>query len=152
MIYGSSRDRNMWRLIRFLRYSPIVPVFGDGKSLQQPIHVDDVAGAVLGCLRSDATIGGCYNIAGKHSLTYNEVIDTISKQMNKRIWKLHIPYLPVVAALKFFKRLHLPLPIKAEQVLRLNENKNFDYKEAAADFGFAPLSFEKGIRMELGTA
>ena len=44
MIYGSDRDRNMWRLIRFMRYSPIVPVFGDGKYLQQPIYVDDGAG------------------------------------------------------------------------------------------------------------
>src|SRR6185503_14964497 len=33
MIYGSRRDRNMWRLIRFMRYSPIVPIFGDGKYL-----------------------------------------------------------------------------------------------------------------------
>src|SRR5215207_11566942 len=37
MIYGSPRDRNMWRLIRFMRYSPVAPVFGDGKYLQQPI-------------------------------------------------------------------------------------------------------------------
>src|SRR5262245_5617986 len=27
MIYGSPRDRNMWRLIRWMRVSPIVPVF-----------------------------------------------------------------------------------------------------------------------------
>ena len=27
MIYGSPRDRNMWRLIRLMRISPVVPVF-----------------------------------------------------------------------------------------------------------------------------
>jgi nucleoside-diphosphate-sugar epimerase len=47
MIYGSPRDRNMWRLIRLLRVTPIMPIFGDGESLQQPIFVDDVAQAVL---------------------------------------------------------------------------------------------------------
>ena len=67
MIYGSDRDRNMWRLIRFMRYSPIVPIFGDGTSLQQPIYVDDVAQAIVGCLGSDKTIGKSYNIAGKHT-------------------------------------------------------------------------------------
>src|SRR5215475_8279022 len=86
MIYGSPRDRNMWRLIRFMKYSPIIPIFGDGKYLQQPIYVDDVAAAILGCLKSDVTIGKSYNIAGKHPLTYNEVIDTLVKQMNKRVW------------------------------------------------------------------
>lgn len=149
MIYGSPRDRNMWRLIRFMRLSPIVPVFGDGKFLQQPIYVDDVAAAILGCLKSDATIGRSYNIAGKHPLTYNEVIDTIARLMNKRIWKLHVPSKPVVSLLALFERMRIPFPIKAEQVLRLNENKDFGYAEAQRDFGFNPLAFKEGIRMEL---
>jgi nucleoside-diphosphate-sugar epimerase len=149
MIYGSPRDRNMWRLIRFMRLSPIVPIFGDGKYLQQPIHVDDVAAAVLGCLKSDVTIGVSYNIAGKHPLTYNEVIDTIANAMNKRVWKLHIPSKPVVSLLGLFERIHIPFPIKAEQVLRLNENKDFSYLEAQRDFGFSPLAFEEGIKIEM---
>ncbi|MBK9928200.1 MAG: NAD(P)H-binding protein [Anaerolineales bacterium] len=148
MIYGSPRDRNMWRLIKFMRLSPIVPIFGDGKYLQQPIYVDDVAAAILGCLKADMTIGKSYNIAGKHALTYNEVIDTIAKAMNKRVWKLHVPSKPVVGLLKFFEKIRIPFPIKAEQVLRLNENKDFSYAEASRDFGFTPLSFEEGINME----
>ncbi|MDL1910253.1 NAD-dependent epimerase/dehydratase family protein [Chloroflexi bacterium CFX6] len=150
MIYGGPRDRNMWRLIRFMKVAPIVPVFGDGKYLQQPIYVDDVAAAILGCLKSDVTIGRSYNIAGRHPLTYNEVVDTIAKAMNKRVWKLHIPSRSVVGLLKFFEKIHFPFPIKAEQVLRLNENKDFSYADAHKDFGFSPLSFEEGIGSELG--
>jgi len=152
MIYGSPRDRNMWRLIRFMRYSSIVPVFGDGNYLQQPIYVDDVAQAILGCLQSDEAIGKCYNIAGKHPLTYNEVIDTIAKQMNRRVWKLHIPSRPIVSLLGLFERMRIPFPIKAEQVLRLNENKDFSYTEAQRDFGFSPVSFEAGIKLESESA
>jgi nucleoside-diphosphate-sugar epimerase len=113
--------------------------------------VDDVAAAVLGCLKSDVTIGKSYNIAGKHPLTYNEVIDTIAKAMNKRIWKLYIPSKPVVGLLKLFEKISIPFPIKAEQVLRLNENKDFSYVEAQKDFGFSPLSFEEGIKIELSS-
>ena len=149
MIYGSPRDRNMWRMIQFMRRSPIVPIFGDGNSLQQPIHVDDVAQAVIQCLVSGKTICKSYNIAGKHPLTYNQVIDTIAAQINKRVMKFHIPSATAVAVMRFFERLHIPLPIKAEQVLRLNENKDFEYEDAANDFGFTPLSFEDGLRMEL---
>lgn len=149
MIYGSPRDRNMWRLIRFMRYSPIVPVFGNGKHLQQPVHVDDVAWAIVSCLANEKTIGKAYNIAGKHPLTYNEVIDTIARLMNKRVWKLHIPSKPAVSLLALFERMRIPFPIKAEQVLRLNENKDFSYAEAQRELGFSPLSFEEGIGMEL---
>jgi nucleoside-diphosphate-sugar epimerase len=149
MIYGSSRDRNMWRLIRFMRLVPIVPIFGDGKYLQQPIYVDDVAAAVLGSLRSEVASGKSYNIAGERPLTYNEVIDTIAKAMNKRVWKLHIPSKPVVSLLGVFERMRIPFPVKAEQVLRLNENKDFSYAEAGMDLGFSPRSFEEGISSEL---
>jgi len=149
MIYGGPRDRNMWRLIKFMCLSPIIPIFGDGKYLQQPIYMDDVASAVLGCLQADITIGVSYNIAGKHPLTYNEVIDTLAKAMNKRVWKIHIPSKPVVGLLKLFEKTHIPFPIKAEQVLRLNENKDFSYANAQNDFGFSPRSFDEGIRLEL---
>ena len=151
MIYGSPRDRNMWRLIRFMRYSPIVPVFGDGAHayLQQPIHVDDVAQAVVSCLSNAKTIGKSYNIAGKYPLTYNEVVDTIARQLNRRVWKIHIPSKPVVSLLRLFERLRIPFPIKAEQVLRLDENKDFSYAEAQRDFGFSSLGFEEGMRLEL---
>ena len=47
-----------------------------------------------------------------------------------------------------FERLRIPFPIKAEQILRLNENKDFSYSEAQRDFEFGPLSFEEGIRRE----
>ena len=148
MIYGSERDRNMWRLIRLLKITPIMPIFGDGESLQQPIFVDDVAQAVVLALKTDATIGKSYNIAGKDPLTYNQAIDTVSMALGKRVWKLHLPYMPIVRALQFTERMRLPLPIKAEQVLRLNENKAFSYEDAQKDFGFSPRSFEEGIRAE----
>jgi nucleoside-diphosphate-sugar epimerase len=149
MIYGSPRDRNMWRLIRFMRYSPIIPIFGDGNYLQQPIYVGDVAQAIVNCLCNDQTIGKSYNIAGKVPLTYNQVIDTIARLINRRVWKIHIPSAPVVSLLRFFERIYLPFPIKAEQVLRLNENKDFKYAEAQRHFGFSTLSFEEGVRIEL---
>lgn len=149
MIYGSRRDRNMWRLVRFLRFSPIIPIFGDGNSLQQPIDVGDVAQAIVSCLCNDRTIGKSYNIAGMYPLTYNQVIETVSAHMNKRVWKIHLPFAPIVGLLRFFERFHIPFPIKAEQVLRLNENKNFSYEEAQRDFGFSPSSFEEGIALEL---
>ena len=55
-----------------------------------------------------------------------------------------------MSLLRFFERIRIPFPIKAEQVLRLNENKDFSYAEAQKDFGFSPLAFEEGIGLELG--
>ncbi|HVU11204.1 MAG TPA: NAD-dependent epimerase/dehydratase family protein [Phototrophicaceae bacterium] len=149
MIYGSARDRNMSRLIGFLRRYPLFPMFGSGEHLQQPVYVDDVAAAVVACLQEPNTIRQAYNIAGKAALTYNQVIDTIAHTLNRSIFKLHVPAAPVVTTLRLTERLKLRLPIKAEQILRLEEDKQFDYGGAARDFGYQPRDFAEGIRLEL---
>jgi hypothetical protein len=38
---------------------------------------------------------------------------------------------------------------KVEQALRLNEHKNFSAQEIQNDLGYAPLSFEEGIKLEI---
>jgi len=56
---------------------------------------------------------------------------------------------PVVAGLAALERLPVRLPIKAEQIRRLNEDKAFDYQNAARDFGYRPRSLADGLRQEL---
>jgi nucleoside-diphosphate-sugar epimerase len=149
MIYGSQRDRNMIRLIRWLQRFPIIPVLGNGKSLQQPVFVDDVSNAIVDCLEHPKSIGKSYNIAGKKALPYNEIIDTIAKIINRKIYKLFLPDKIMIRFLNMLEKIKIPFPIKAEQVKRLNENKDFSYGEANLDFGYHPRSFEAGIRIEI---
>jgi nucleoside-diphosphate-sugar epimerase len=149
MIYGTPGDRNMIRLVRWLSCWPLLPVFGDGRSLQQPVHVSDVAWAVVQALETPATIGRQFNISGATPLTYNDVVRLTAQALGRHVQRLHIPAQPVVALLKVFERLGIRLPIKAEQILRLNENKAFSHAEAAATFGYTPMAFDQGIQQEV---
>ena len=149
MIYGTPGDRNMIRLLRWLNSWPVLPVFGNGRSLQQPVHVSDVAWAVVQALAAPATIGRQFNISGAAPLSYNEVVLLTAQALGRRVQRFHIPARPMVAALQATERLGIPLPIKAEQVLRLNEDKAFSHAEAAEAFGYTPMAFEQGIRQEV---
>lgn len=149
MIYGSPRDRNMVRLIRLLQRFPLIPILGNGNFLQQPVFVDDVAQAITQCLEQPESIGKSYNIAGKNALTYNEVIDTITAILGRKIHKLFLPDKIVIKFLRLLEKMKLPFPIKAEQVKRLNENKDFSYEEASNDFQYQPRSFAEGIEIEI---
>jgi nucleoside-diphosphate-sugar epimerase len=149
MIYGTPGDRNMIRLIRWLDRWLVLPVFGNGRSLQQPVHVSDVAWAVVQVLEAPATINRQFNISGAAPLTYNDVVRLTAQALGRRVQRFHIPAQPMVAALQASERLGITLPIKAEQVLRLNENKAFSHAEASEAFGYAPLAFEQGILQEV---
>ena len=149
MIYGTPGDRNMIRLVRWLDRWGFIPVFGNGRSLQQPVYVSDVAWAVVQVLESPATIGRQFNISGAAPLTYNDVVRLTAEALGRDVQRFHVPAQPMVVALRVLERLGITLPIKAEQVLRLNENKAFSHVEAADAFGFSPMAFEQGIREEI---
>ncbi|MBN1931062.1 MAG: NAD(P)H-binding protein [Desulfobacterales bacterium] len=149
MIYGSSRDRNMCRLIRFLKKWSAIPVVGSGHCLQQPVYVKDLALAVKNTLVSDKTIKKCYNVSGGIALEFNEIIDCIGALIKKNIKKIHLPLAPIIAGLNLIEQCGLHPPIKSEQILRLNEDKAFDYEAARQDFGYSPREFKEGIGFEL---
>lgn len=149
MIYGSSRDRNMCRLIRYLQKWPVIPVVGPGENLQQPVYVGDVAQAIADCIDNDEAIGKSYNIPGGETLSYNQVIDTVCRLLKRKVLKVHLPVRPIVSTLRICERRGWLLPIKAEQILRLNEDKVFDFKDAHQDFRYSPLTFGEGIALEL---
>jgi uncharacterized protein YbjT (DUF2867 family) len=149
MIFGGVRDRNICRLIRYLSKSRFIPVLGDGQRLQQPVYVNDLARAIVQALESETAIGRTYNISGQVPITYNELIDTVSRVMGREVYKIHLPLRPAVAGLSLLERLYLRLPIKAEQVERLNEDKAFTHEDAQRDFGYEPHSFVYAISREL---
>jgi len=149
MIYGTGQDRNMCRLIRYLAKWPVIAIVGPGTFLQQPIHVRDVAKGLLAAAERPGTVGQAYNIAGAAPLSFNQIIDTVCTALGRRVAKLHLPAKPLLAGLGAMERLGLRLPVKTEQIMRLNEDKAFDYSDASRDFGFAPMSFALGIEHQL---
>lgn len=149
MIYGNSRDRNICKFIQFTNRFPVFPVFGSGENKLQPVHVQDVADAVVGILRSESTIRNSYNISGGSVITLNELIENIARLLRKRIIKLHIPPKPFIYLLRILEKISIPLPIKSEQIQRLNEDKNFDNLLAKNDFGYSPRKFLDGLKEEI---
>jgi uncharacterized protein YbjT (DUF2867 family) len=149
MIYGSPADRNISRLIRFLDHWPAIPIFGSGQFPLQPVYVADVAVALVQSLLSPSAIRKAYNISGGTSLTYNAMIDTICQELGRKVIKIHLPARPVITLLRWVERFSRRLPVKAEQIERLNEDKSFSHADASRDFGYAPRAFREGIRLEL---
>jgi nucleoside-diphosphate-sugar epimerase len=137
MIYGAAGDRNMERLLRFVRRWPIVPVPGDGRGLQQPVHVEDVAAAIAAVLPRADCSGMAFDIPGPAPLTFDDVILTVVRVLGKRRLLLHVP--------RFLGR----LVASREQLARLAEDKSCDAGAAGRAFGFSPRSFEDGIREEV---
>ena len=141
MIYGTPKDRNMWSLVKYLKRLPVLPILGSGTYLQQPVYVKDLATAIVNAYEKNISIKKAYNVSGAQALTYNEVVDITSNVLGKKVIKIHIPMKLSYNLLKMYEKVSKKPKLKAEQVLRLNENKDFSYEEANKDLEYNPLSF-----------
>lgn len=148
MIYGTPADRNMARLLQLLRRSPVVPLPGDGRRLQQPVHVDDVAGAVVVALESPLAVGHDYDLAGPEPLSLREVIGEAAAAVGTSVRLVPVPLPLAVIALGLYERIATRPRIIAEQLRRLGEDKVFDITDARRDLRFDPRSFAAGIAEE----
>jgi nucleoside-diphosphate-sugar epimerase len=151
MIYGTAGDRNMSRLLAALaraRRVPVLPVPGSAQRLQQPVHVADVASAVLACARRPETAGRQYDVAGPVPMPFRDLLRAAADAAGCRARFVSVPLGPVVSVTRGYERVSRHPRIRAEQWQRLAEDKAFAIDAAARDLGYAPRSFSDGIRAE----
>jgi uncharacterized protein YbjT (DUF2867 family) len=148
MIYGAPGDRNLSRLLTLLRKAPVLPVPGGGRHLQQPVHVADVAEAVLSAVERPESAGTIYNIAGPEPLSFAELLYLAARAANSRTRFVPVPLSPLVAAARGYGLLTARPRIRAEQLQRLAEDKAFSIDDAVRDLGYAPRPFAEGILAE----
>lgn len=158
MIYGAPGDRNMSRLLALLAragraFPPggpplLLPVPGGGGRLQQPVHVADVAGALLAAVERPGAAGSRYDIAGPEPVTFAELLRVSAAAVGCRARLLPVPLAPVIALTRCYERLSSRPKIRAEQWQRLAEDKAFPIDAARRDLEFAPRPLAEGIREE----
>jgi uncharacterized protein YbjT (DUF2867 family) len=148
MIYGAPEDRNLSRLLTLLPRIPLLPVPGGGRQLQQPVHVADVADAVLTAVERPAAAGRSYDVAGPQPLSFAELLRACVRAVGGRTRLVPVPLAPLVAAALGYELLSACPRIRAEQLRRLAEDKVFAIDMAARDLGYAPRPFADGIIAE----
>ena len=151
MIYGTPRDRNMWRLLRALRRTPLVPLPG-AANLHQPIHVADLAGAVVTAAERGETAHNEYDLAGPEAITLRALVGDAASAVGRRVTLVPVPSTGIEVALKAIERFGRRQRISAEQVARLREDKAFDISAAQRDLDFDPRPFAQGIAEEAAMA
>ena len=141
LLYGSGRDRSLTPLIALARRWKILPMPSTAKGLRQPVHVEDVAVAILACLDAPAELiaGRAFDLPGGEVLAFDAMV--------RRSLERHAPGARV-----------LVLPVFAFRVLawiadrlgkgpapgslsRLAANQTADAAPALRAFGYQPGPF-----------
>ncbi len=154
-------------LIERLSLLPVVPISGRGRAVCQPIWAEDVAGCVVGALRSEDSGGDDrssghgedrgieegashrrYELGGPQTMTYNEVLNTVLSSLNRERPLLPIPTPLVSRALRLLERaLHTGTPITWDEAELLEANMVARQGTAGAQaLGVTPKSMQAILR------
>ncbi|MCX8037109.1 MAG: NAD(P)H-binding protein [Candidatus Sumerlaeia bacterium] len=149
MIYGSSRDNNISKLIAYFRRHRLFPLVGGGCNLVQPVFTLDVVAALLEALQRPVSVRKIYTLAGPEALTYRQMIESVCAALGRRPIFIPVPLAPMLWAARCHERLSRRPRVTVEQIQRLAEDKTFDISDARRDLGFSPVPFAEGIRRQV---
>lgn len=149
MIYGNHQDGNIHLLVKIMSKTSVYPLIGKGEGLMQPIYAGDLAKVIVSALnKEELTRFKEYDVAGKESIAYQDLLKAIASAMGKKEIFIRIPYFLALLIGKLGDIIPNRI-ISYEKVLRLREDKNFNYGDAVNDLNFYPRKFEEGIINEI---
>lgn len=71
---------------------PFLPAIGGGKTNLQPVYAGDVAEAIANAVTREDAAGKTYELGGPRSYTFNELYDFIGKTIDRKRYKLPLPF------------------------------------------------------------
>src|SRR5438094_1779803 len=142
LLFGEGDD--FFPRLAFSLMFPVVPVPGDGKARFQPVHVDDIAQALVAALER-AEISGLHEVGGPDPVSYDEMLEEAMRGLHKRRMTVHVP-VPLMKAPAFLMGLVMPDPPVTVQQLDLLAVDNTPKPNAMEPvFGIRPRPFRGAL-------
>lgn len=156
MIYGAPDDRNVNRILRYIRRWPrplaaLVPLPDGGRHTVQPVFVDDVVAAFAAAVTGEPAPAAADPIvvAGPEPITYAEMVRACARALGRRALIVGVPSRLLAGAAAGARGIGLPVPFAPAEIRRAIEDKRFDVGDLRDRLGVTPVSFEHGLRMKI---
>jgi uncharacterized protein YbjT (DUF2867 family) len=141
LMFGKGDD--FFPRLRFSLRFPIVPVPGDGKARFQPVHVDDVAQALIAAIeRTD--IAGVHEIGGPDPVTYDEMLAETMRGTGKHRPTVHLP-VPLMKPAAFVMAVMPDPPVTVQQLDLLAVDNTPRTNALEPVFGVHPRPFRGAL-------
>ena len=145
MIYGAAGESNVQRMAQLIARFHIVPLPGGGRALIQPIHVADVAEAVLRASGLPEALGKAIHLAGPQAIPYRDFLCAIAGASGSWVRVLPLPLAPMMAAAAMTRLIPGVATIKDAEVLRLQEDKAVELSQMQQILKLIPRPLHEGL-------
>ena len=148
-IISGPENRPIRTLARLHRWSPLVPVFGDGGFAMQPVWIGDVALAFALAAERPA-LSGVFELGGPATLTYEEFVRAIGRAAGHPRPLVHVPLAVARAAAAALGVMGPLAPLTLDQLQMLVEGSATPANALESTFGIWALPFDEGLARFFG--
>ncbi len=141
MLYGLGRDATIARMQKFIQRWGFLPLPAMQTGLRQPVHVDDVALAILQVINEPAAFHKVYELGGRDCLTVRQLAIRIFIDNRRPVRILSIPTWMLSAVLTLLKVLRPRLDWSPALLKRAALDQVANNQAAIVDFKYAPRLF-----------
>ncbi|HRZ85764.1 MAG TPA: NAD-dependent epimerase/dehydratase family protein [Candidatus Paceibacterota bacterium] len=140
IVYGKG-SKSFEFIINYIKKIPFfTPIIGNGKYKIYPVKVDDVVYAINKCIDNKRTLNKEYDLPGKDGIYFIDLINCLKKGINVSKKNINIPIWFCKIISIFFPKI-----LNKNNIKNLTEDSLADITNAAKDFKYSPISFNKGI-------
>jgi NADH dehydrogenase len=148
LIYGPG-DHFFTRFAGVARTSPVLPVIGGGRTLFQPMHIEDAAWIFQILLERSAFAGTTLALVGPETFTFRQLMARMLKVLDRRRAIVSVPF-PLAAALAAGFGWLPMAPLTPEEVRLLRTDKLAGKLPTPAALGITARPLSEGLPMALG--
>jgi uncharacterized protein YbjT (DUF2867 family) len=134
-------------LTELIQTSPVLPLIGGGKTMFQPIYVEDVISVIAAVLDDPSkTIGKIYTIGGPQYYSFTQIFDLLLQAMHKKRLKVYAPRSLVGIGATAMEAVMPKPPLTQAAMALFSFDNTTDLDSVERDFGFIPLSFTQYLQ------
>ena len=138
------------RFAALARMTPVLPLFGGGRTKFQPVYVGDVAEAIARIVDDPNTEGKTYELGGPRVYTFREVLEIVLRETGRRRLLLPLPFWLADVQASFLQLLPKP-PLTRDQVKMLARDTVVGSEALGlAELGISPTAVEEIVPTYLG--
>ncbi|EWY41348.1 epimerase [Skermanella stibiiresistens SB22] len=145
LIHDGHRDANVTAIARFIERFGFFPVGMPASGLRQPIHADDVAGAIVAALDNPLASGRLIDLPGGETLTYREMVRRIFLALDRPVRILPLPAGLLAQGIGLARRV-TGVAYSPALFARMNQDLAFDGGDAVRLLGYAAQPFRPRFR------
>lgn len=141
LVYGAEDHftNNLARLIRALPF--VFPVPAGGRTVVQPLWVEDLVACIVWALQRDDTLNQTYEVGGSEFFTLPQIVETVMNVTRRRRWVIPLSPITLRALTVFFEEAAPNFPISSFWLDYFAVNRTCAVDSMPRLFGLMPARF-----------